>query len=286
MRICSFVAFSLRFDQVAIIIAKGHFLVVHQPYLKNSFLSTCRPSSLLTLGLLHVCGHFFKMRVNGAVATALYSSALLLGQVRAEDEDVPEASSVEAVESSTSSAIEKPTFTVCIHLRHCCPSCIKMAIKYQANVIDSPTTSKHRFSNNSQTDGIRGGHHLMPRRKIQRRKKSGRTLENGRLKNQASSRRLRATKVSWSRILQLTMQFRPSSQRRLITRARRLLFSTKSSFKVSSCIFRAVSIRRWLTEGCRRPRMWWSLHEASPRQQEASRGRIFQRFSLHDHVWS
>ena len=63
----------------------------------------------------HVPGEqLLKMRLNGAVAATLYSSALLLGQVRADEdvEDLGESSSTEAVESSTTSAIEKPTFTV------------------------------------------------------------------------------------------------------------------------------------------------------------------------------
>lgn len=50
------------------------------------------------------------MRVNGVLATALYSSAALLGQVRAEEFE--EASTTTVAESSTTSEIEKPTFTV------------------------------------------------------------------------------------------------------------------------------------------------------------------------------
>ena len=52
-----------------------------------------------------------KMRINGALLSTLYSSAALLGHVQAED-DAADASSTSVVESSTSSAIEKPTFTV------------------------------------------------------------------------------------------------------------------------------------------------------------------------------
>lgn len=52
------------------------------------------------------------MRLNEVLATALYSSAALLGQVQAQDsEDVIESSSTD-VETSTTSAIERPTFTV------------------------------------------------------------------------------------------------------------------------------------------------------------------------------
>ena len=53
------------------------------------------------------------MRVNAVLATALYSSAALLGQVRADDtDDAVEASSISIEETSTTSAIKKPTFTV------------------------------------------------------------------------------------------------------------------------------------------------------------------------------
>lgn len=53
------------------------------------------------------------MRVNAVLATAIYSSAALLGQVRADDtDDALESSSLPVEETSTTSAIEKPTFTV------------------------------------------------------------------------------------------------------------------------------------------------------------------------------
>ena len=53
------------------------------------------------------------MRVNAVLATALYSSAALLGQVRADDtDDTLESSSPSVEETSTTSVIEKPTFTV------------------------------------------------------------------------------------------------------------------------------------------------------------------------------
>ena len=50
------------------------------------------------------------MRLNGVFATALCSSAALLGQVRAEESE--DASTTTIAESSTTSVIEKPTFTV------------------------------------------------------------------------------------------------------------------------------------------------------------------------------
>lgn len=52
------------------------------------------------------------MRVNGVLATALYSSAALLGQVRALDV-LDDTSDTTVAEPSTTSEIEKPTFTVC-----------------------------------------------------------------------------------------------------------------------------------------------------------------------------
>lgn len=53
------------------------------------------------------------MRVNAVLATALYSSAALLGQVRADDtDDAVESSTTSIEETSTTSAIKKPTFTV------------------------------------------------------------------------------------------------------------------------------------------------------------------------------
>ena len=53
-----------------------------------------------------------KMRVNGAVATALYSSAVLLGSVGADDAEEVESSTTTIEEATTTSILEKPTFTV------------------------------------------------------------------------------------------------------------------------------------------------------------------------------
>ncbi|KAL9633611.1 MAG: hypothetical protein Q9164_004599 [Protoblastenia rupestris] len=50
------------------------------------------------------------MRFNGAVATALYSSAVLLGHVRAEDVE-DESSSTTIEEATTTSTVARPTFT-------------------------------------------------------------------------------------------------------------------------------------------------------------------------------
>ena len=52
------------------------------------------------------------MRLNGAVAAGIYSSALLFGRTWADDADEAESSSTIIEEVTTSSAIEKPTFTV------------------------------------------------------------------------------------------------------------------------------------------------------------------------------
>ena len=52
------------------------------------------------------------MRLNGAAATALYSSALLLGNTWAEDTEEPESSTSTVIETTTTSVIERPSFTV------------------------------------------------------------------------------------------------------------------------------------------------------------------------------
>lgn len=54
------------------------------------------------------------MRINGVLASALYTSAVLLGSVRAAEDidDGAEASSATLSEASTVVPIEKPTFTV------------------------------------------------------------------------------------------------------------------------------------------------------------------------------
>ena len=53
------------------------------------------------------------MRVHAALLSALYSSAVFIGQTRADD-DTEDASSSSVSESTTTSQIEKPTFTVSI----------------------------------------------------------------------------------------------------------------------------------------------------------------------------
>ncbi|KAG8526987.1 uncharacterized protein KY384_008416 [Bacidia gigantensis] len=51
------------------------------------------------------------MRLNGALAAGLYSSALLIGNAWADDAEEPESSSTTVEETTTSSVIERPTFT-------------------------------------------------------------------------------------------------------------------------------------------------------------------------------
>lgn len=56
------------------------------------------------------------MHFNGVFASLLYTSAVFLGSVRAQDDidDGAEASSTSLSESSTAVPVEKPTFTVSI----------------------------------------------------------------------------------------------------------------------------------------------------------------------------
>lgn len=55
------------------------------------------------------------MRFDAVVASALYSSAVLIGQVRADDpEDVVGSVSASTAESSTTTVIAKPSFTVSV----------------------------------------------------------------------------------------------------------------------------------------------------------------------------
>ena len=55
------------------------------------------------------------MRLNAVLASALFSSATLLGHVRADDSDsILESSNTPNAESSSTSLAAKPTFTVCI----------------------------------------------------------------------------------------------------------------------------------------------------------------------------
>lgn len=59
------------------------------------------------------------MRINGALATALCSSACFFGIVGAEDAEDAGSSSTAVDDTSTSSAVEKPTFTVSYRLPEC-----------------------------------------------------------------------------------------------------------------------------------------------------------------------
>ncbi|KAL8850453.1 MAG: hypothetical protein Q9221_004595 [Calogaya cf. arnoldii] len=86
------------------------------------------------------------MRINEVLASALYSSAVLLGSVRAADDidDAAEASSTSLSESSTSVPIEKPTFT---------PSNIKAPFFEQfTDDWDSRWQPSHAKKQDSKTD--------------------------------------------------------------------------------------------------------------------------------------
>lgn len=56
------------------------------------------------------------MRFDSVLASALYSSALFLGQVYADELDASDSSPTSLAGSSASSPVEKPTFTVSIRV--------------------------------------------------------------------------------------------------------------------------------------------------------------------------
>ena len=129
------------------------------------------------------------MRLNAVLLSSLYSAAALFGQVRAEDE-AADASTASVVESSTSSAIEKPTFTV---------SRPRVATRFvpserAALTCLSPLISKLPFSSSSQMTGTHDGLHRMPRRKTPKPLKTGRTLVPGLLRSPLFLRLSRGTK--------------------------------------------------------------------------------------------
>ena len=117
------------------------------------------------------------MRFNAALVSALYSSAALVGSVRAADADVDadESSSTVIEESTTSSVVEKPTFTVSPTLQHE----DSRGRKNFTNEHASPRPSKHLSLSSSQTTGNQDGSHPMPRKKIPRPMRIGRMLESG-----------------------------------------------------------------------------------------------------------
>ena len=118
------------------------------------------------------------MRVNGALAAALYSSATLLGQVRAADNDDAVESSSTVAESSTTSAIERPTFTV----RR--PHHLKTKLLISTDFWESLSrASKAISSNNSQMTGRLDGSLHMQRKKTQKLTRNGHSLGSGPSKN-------------------------------------------------------------------------------------------------------
>ena len=140
------------------------------------------------------------MRVNAVLATALYSSAALLGQVRADDTDDSLESSTPVVEeTSTTSAIEKPTFTV----RNLPFPAKNNAIGAGSILVEarakyhyhSPPNSKQIFLNSLRMTGKHAGNHLTRKKRIQRLLKNGHMLANGRLRNPMFSRPLRETRA-------------------------------------------------------------------------------------------
>ena len=67
-------------------------------------------SALLVLSLLVIASP--KMRLNHVLTSALYSSAVFLGESHADEVDDAAESSTTLAESATSSILERPTFTV------------------------------------------------------------------------------------------------------------------------------------------------------------------------------
>jgi hypothetical protein len=134
------------------------------------------------------CGPSFIMRLNTALASAaIISSATLLGYVHA-DEIEPASDDM----SSTTISIERPTFTVGPPELH-----PEISLLPAAANSASPRPSKLPSWSNLQMTGRSGGRRPMPRSRIRVRMRTGPMLANGRLKNQRSSRVLRAIKVLW-----------------------------------------------------------------------------------------
>ena len=135
------------------------------------------------------------MRVNAVLATALYSSAALLGQVRADDtDDAAESSSTSIEETSTTSAIEKPTFTVrCLHSKQC--NGLGHSVREHLLKPHSLPTLKQTSSNNSQTTGSHGGNLPTQRKKTPRLPKNGHTSASGPLRSPMFSRPLSKIRV-------------------------------------------------------------------------------------------
>ena len=130
------------------------------------------------------------MRFNGALASAFFTSAVFFGHVAAHEghDHDEEASSSSVVESSTSSAVERPTFTVSCLYRQCVVVAdLCFLPRNHADAIGSLLKSMHLSMSNLQTTGKRDGNHHMPRKRTPRPTRIGRMLVNGPLKSPTSS---------------------------------------------------------------------------------------------------
>ena len=122
------------------------------------------------------------MRFNGALASAFCTSALFLSHVTAHEghDHEEEASSSSLVETSTSSAVERPTFTV----SHFCLQCVVIAdLRFLrsnfTDAIDSLPRLMHLSTSNLRTIGKRDGNHRMLRKRTPRPMRIGRMSANG-----------------------------------------------------------------------------------------------------------
>lgn len=166
------------------------------------------------------------MRVNALLAfgaLAAVSRADVLEDL--EDTATQASSSVASVvESVTSSAVSKPTFTVRLsgYVRR----------GHQALTRRSPPRSRQTSSSSSPTTGSRDGRPLTPRRR--ELKRSGLTSVPGPSRSQVSSVVLRETRVLSSRTKLPTTPFPPSSPRPWSTKTTPSSFNTRPSSRVSA----------------------------------------------------
>jgi hypothetical protein len=145
------------------------------------------------------------------------------------EESAQEATSsvASAVESVTSSAIAKPTFTVSIAIGSSATATEPMLTRCA-----SLPTSKLLSSSSSPTTGNRGGRSHTQRRRAPRR--SGHTMASGPLRSPLSSAALTATRVSSSRTRLPTTPSPASSTSPSPTRMTPSSSSTRSSSRLAS----------------------------------------------------
>lgn len=121
------------------------------------------------------------MRANALLTSVLYSCAFVVGHVRADDQAVFEEAATESftsvAESSTSSIIEKPTFTVRISSRIVRQQ--STSSETVADTFGSLSVSKHPSLSSLRMTGALDGRRHMRRRKIRRRTRSGSMSANG-----------------------------------------------------------------------------------------------------------